>query len=181
MHGSLPYVPSKKPVHRLAEKPRVAASASSCHGHGNLPSGQSSTTIRITATRARVSATVTMICWVTTLARQYCGRFKSSDSVACWLRSDALRCELSAKASIRDERHDRVDKRNDHSRKQGQRESFIDARATNHCYDFYIFPHPDDSASTDCISRCAASVNEALRPALSGFPTFIDEVYPVER
>jgi hypothetical protein len=44
-------------------------------------------------------------------------------------------------SSIRDERHDRMDKKNDHSRKHGQRHSFIDARAANHCYDFHIFPH----------------------------------------
>jgi hypothetical protein len=47
---------------------------------------------------------------------------------------------------VRDERHDRMDKKNDHSRKQGQRHSFIDARAAQHCYEFHMFPHPDDSA-----------------------------------
>jgi hypothetical protein len=59
---------------------------------------------------------------------------------------------------VRDERHDRMDKKNDHSRKHGQRDSFIDACAANHCYDFHIFPHPDDSASPDRIVtlRCFA-------------------------
>jgi hypothetical protein len=41
-----------------------------------------------------------------------------------------------------------MDKKNDHSHKQGQRYSFIDARAANHCYDFHIFPHPDDSCAS---------------------------------
>jgi hypothetical protein len=81
-------------------------------------------------------------------------------------------------ASIRDERHDRVNKRNDHSRKQGQHESFIEPRPTTAMILSYL--SPSDGASTGCISRRAASVNEALRPALSGFPTFIDEVYPVQ-
>jgi hypothetical protein len=44
-----------------------------------------------------------------------------------------------------------MDKKNDHSRKQGQRHSFVDARAANHCYEFHIFPHPDDSVSPDRI------------------------------
>ena len=35
------------------------------HGHGNLPSGQSSTTIRATATTAKVSTTATMVCRLT--------------------------------------------------------------------------------------------------------------------
>jgi hypothetical protein len=38
------------------------------HGHGNRPSGQSSTTTRITATTAKVMATATMVCWPTTLS-----------------------------------------------------------------------------------------------------------------
>ena len=36
------------------------------HGHGNLPSGQSSTTIRITGTTAKVRAIATIVCWLTT-------------------------------------------------------------------------------------------------------------------
>jgi hypothetical protein len=35
------------------------------HGHGNRPSGQSSTTTRITATTAKVMAIATMVCWLT--------------------------------------------------------------------------------------------------------------------
>ena len=35
------------------------------HGHGNLPSGQSNTTARITATTAKVRTTATMVCWLT--------------------------------------------------------------------------------------------------------------------
>jgi hypothetical protein len=51
------------------------------------------------------------------------------------------RSHLAEKMSlVRDERHDRMDKENDHSRKHGQRDSFIDACAANHCYDFHIFP-----------------------------------------
>ena len=45
------------------ERVRLLASR---HGHGNRPSGQSSTTTRITATTAKVMATVTMVCWLTT-------------------------------------------------------------------------------------------------------------------
>ena len=37
-------------------------------GHSNRSSGQSSTTIRITATTAKVMATATMVCWLTTLS-----------------------------------------------------------------------------------------------------------------
>ena len=37
------------------------------HGHGNLPSGHSSTTKRMTATTAKVSATATTVCWFTNL------------------------------------------------------------------------------------------------------------------
>ena len=57
-------------------------------------------------------------------------------------RMAALRSSAgeSSRSSIRDERHDRMDKKNDHSRKQGQRYSFIDARAANHCYDFHLSP-----------------------------------------
>jgi len=36
------------------------------HCHGNRPSGQSSTTIRIAAITAKVMATATMVCWLTT-------------------------------------------------------------------------------------------------------------------
>ena len=50
-------------------------------GHGNRPSGQSSTTTRITATTAKAMATATMICW----AFQYCGRFSNSGSLAMWM------------------------------------------------------------------------------------------------
>jgi hypothetical protein len=48
-----------------ATKERVRRLASR-HGHGNRPSGQSSTTTRITATTAKVMATATMVCWLTT-------------------------------------------------------------------------------------------------------------------
>jgi len=63
---------------------------------------------------------------------------------------------------VRDERHYLVDKKNDHSCKHSQRDSFIDTRAASHCYAFHSFPHPDDSASRHVQSRCTASVNEAL-------------------
>jgi hypothetical protein len=69
-----------------------------------------------------------------------------------------------------------MDKKSDHSRKHGERDSFIDACAANHCYDFHIFPHPDDSASPDRIVtlRCFAErgvkakhypLRGSLRPA----------------
>jgi hypothetical protein len=35
-----------------------------------------------------------------------------------------------------------MDKKNDHSRKYSQRDSFIEARAANHCYGFHIFLIP---------------------------------------
>ena len=44
--------------------PRWGETAWLGHGHGNLPSGQSSTTTRITATTAKVRATATMVCWL---------------------------------------------------------------------------------------------------------------------
>jgi pimeloyl-ACP methyl ester carboxylesterase len=58
-----------------------------------------------------------------------------------------------------------MDKKNDHSCKHSQRDSFIDTRAASHCYAFHSFPHPDDSASRHTQSRCTASVNEALSAA----------------
>ena len=67
------------------------------------------------------------------------------------LRNENFPLPVPSRSSIRDERYDRMDKKNDHSRKQGQRYSFIDARAANHCYDFHFFPHPDDSASSERI------------------------------
>jgi hypothetical protein len=73
-----------------------------------------------------------------------------------------------AMSSVRDERHDRMDKKNDHSCKYSQREGFIDTRAANDCYAFHSFPHPDASASPDVLLRCAASVNEALRASTTG-------------
>ena len=36
-----------------------------CQGDGHLPRGQSSTTVKITATAAKVGATATMVCWLT--------------------------------------------------------------------------------------------------------------------
>jgi hypothetical protein len=47
-----------------------------------------------------------------------------------------------------DERHDRMDKKNDDSCKHRQRDSFVDGRAANHCNAFHSFPHPDGSASS---------------------------------
>ena len=61
-----------------------------------------------------------------------------------------------------------MDKKNDHSCKHGQCDSLIDTRAANHCYAFHSFPHPDDSASPDVLSRCTASVNETLRARATG-------------
>ena len=43
-----------------------AMSALFDYGHGNRPSGHSSATTRITATTAKVSATATMVCRLTT-------------------------------------------------------------------------------------------------------------------
>ena len=43
---------------------------------------------------------------------------------------------------VRDERHYLMDKKNDHSCKHSQRDSFIEARAANHCYAFHIFLIP---------------------------------------
>ena len=45
---------------------------------------------------------------------------------------------------VRNERHDLMDKKNDHPCKHSQRDSFIDTRAASHCYAFHSFPHPDD-------------------------------------
>jgi hypothetical protein len=78
---------------------------------------------------------------------------------------------------VRDERHDRMDKNNDHSCKHSQRDSFIDARAANHCYAFHSFPPPGDNASSDVLlPRCTASVNDraivslnALRGVEAGY------------
>jgi|SRR6516165_1381693 len=49
---------------------------------------------------------------------------------------------------VRDERHYLMDKKNDHSCKHSQRDSFIDTCAARHCYAFHRFPHPDDSAKS---------------------------------
>jgi hypothetical protein len=44
-----------------------------------------------------------------------------------------------------------MDKKNDHSCKHSQLDTFIEARAANHCYAFHSFPHPDESASPDVL------------------------------
>ena len=49
---------------------------------------------------------------------------------------------------VRDERHYLMDKKNDHSCKHSQRDSFIDTCAARYCYAFHSFPHPDDSAKS---------------------------------
>ena len=49
---------------------------------------------------------------------------------------------------VRDERHYLMDKKNDHSCKHSQRDSFIDTCAARHCYAFHSFPPPDDSAKS---------------------------------
>jgi hypothetical protein len=59
-----------------------------------------------------------------------------------------------------DERHDLVDKKNDHSSKHGQRDAFVEACAADCSHDFHSFPLPRDS--TDVRSRRPASVNGAL-------------------
>jgi hypothetical protein len=41
---------------------------------------------------------------------------------------------------VRNERHYLMDKKNDHSCKHSQRDSFIDARATNYCNAFHSLP-----------------------------------------
>jgi hypothetical protein len=66
-----------------------------------------------------------------------------------------------------DERDDRLDKKDDQSCERGQRESLIDTRAADHCY-HEPFPIQGGSARTDLLSRCAASVNEALRASAPG-------------
>ena len=58
-----------------------------------------------------------------------------------------------------------MDKKDDHSCKHSQRDSFIDTRAASHCYAFHSFPHPDDSASRYMQPRCTVLVNEALSAA----------------
>jgi hypothetical protein len=45
-------------------------------------------------------------------------------------------------ALVRDERHDLIDKKNDHSSEHGKRDSFIDARTADHCHGFHSFPLP---------------------------------------
>ncbi len=56
---------------------------------------------------------------------------------------------------VRDERHDRMDKKNDHSRKHGQRDSFIDACAAKDCDAFHSF-HP---SRRQCESRRAVTLH----------------------
>jgi hypothetical protein len=72
---------------------------------------------------------------------------------------------LSRRApSVRDERHDRMDKKNHHSCKHGQRDSFIDARAAKDCDAFHrLSPIRRQCKSPNMLSRCTASMNEALR------------------
>ena len=56
---------------------------------------------------------------------------------------------------VRDERHDRMDKKNDHSRKHGQRNSFIDACAAKDCDAFHSFP----PSRQQCESRRAVTLH----------------------
>ena len=56
---------------------------------------------------------------------------------------------------VRDERHDRMDKKNDHSRKHGQRDSFIDACAAKDCDAFHSFP----PSRRQCESRRAVTLH----------------------
>jgi len=62
-----------------------------------------------------------------------------------------LNCTM-IRSLVRNERHYLMDKKNDHSCKHSQRDSFIDTRAANQCYGFHTFPHPDDSASRHCFT-----------------------------
>ncbi len=62
---------------------------------------------------------------------------------AAVLRGDVRRYAprfVARMSLVRDERHDRMDKKNDHSRKHGQRDSFIDASAAKDCEAFHSFP-----------------------------------------
>ena len=56
---------------------------------------------------------------------------------------------------VRDERHDRMDKKNDHSRKHGQRDSFMDASAAKDCDAFHSFP----PSRRQCESRRAVTLH----------------------
>jgi hypothetical protein len=67
---SAPMRPSSKPrcVSRgfcFVDATRQRGKQLGNHGHGNLPSGHSSTTKRMTAMTAKVRATVTTVCWCT--------------------------------------------------------------------------------------------------------------------
>jgi hypothetical protein len=53
-----------------------------------------------------------------------------------------------------DERHDLMDKKNDHSSKHGQRDTFIDACAANYCHAFHSFPLPGDSVRRAVTQHC---------------------------
>ena len=57
--------------------------------------------------------------------------------------------------SVRNERHDRMDKKNDHSRKHGQRDSLIDASAAKDCDAFHSFP----PSRRQCESRRAVTLH----------------------
>ena len=72
---------------------------------------------------------------------------------------------------VRDERHDRMDKKNDHSRKHGQRDSFIDACAGKDCDAFHSFPPSRRQ-------RCTASVNEELRVAQQASLAMVAAIAP---
>ena len=54
------------------------------HGHGNLPSGQSSTIIRITATATKVSATAATVCRFTTQPLNTAAAAPAPAAWRCW-------------------------------------------------------------------------------------------------
>src|SRR5262245_15342894 len=50
------------------------------------------------------------------------------------------KCMRIDRSLVRNERHYLLDKKNDHSCKHGQRDSFINTRAASHCYAFHSSP-----------------------------------------
>ena len=58
------------------------------------------------------------------------------------------RCRNYPLVLVRDERHDLMDKKNDHCSEHGKRDGFIDARTADHCHGFHSFPLPCDGAKS---------------------------------
>ncbi len=61
-----------------------------------------------------------------------------------------------------------MDKKNDHSRKHGQRDSFVDASTAKDCDAFHSFPPSRRQRESRRVPRSTASVNEEFKGCAAG-------------